>query len=143
VVREGVGVLEGDGLAGLERATALDDAVVEADALELGRVDQLRGREVAAGDVDVVDGAPPAADVDDAHGVGRDAAGQRVGAALVHRHVLPGAPVRPHSSRRRDSERRGCDDLHVTTTGVVHARRRRLLRGQRQMASRSSSSSSW
>lgn len=97
LVGEGVGVLEGDGLAGLERASALDDAVVEADALELGRVDELRGGEVAAGDVDVVDGAPAAADVDDVHGVGRDAAGQRVGAALVHLHVLPRATVRPHS----------------------------------------------
>lgn len=89
LVGEGVGVLEGDGLAGLQRATALDDAVVEADALELGRVDELRGGEVAAGDVHVVHGASSAAYVDDLHGVGRDAAGQRVGAALVHHHVLP------------------------------------------------------
>jgi len=74
-VHEGVGIREAQRLAVLERLAAIDDAIVEGDALEAVGVHQQSRRKPATEDVDVGRGTVGHAVVHDLHGVPRNAGG--------------------------------------------------------------------
>ena len=97
-----VGVIEGDCLARPQGAAAPDDAVADGQAPEVAGVDEPRGPELAAGDVDVAHGAGQAG-VGDGHAVARHAARppRRLGlrhhqGALVRRRRPPPLLLRRH-----------------------------------------------
>lgn len=86
-VTEGVGVLEGECSAVKKRLAAVDQTVVEAEALEDARVDEAGGAEPPAAEVDAGDVAPGHADVHDLHRVRRYSVGQRLRRSLAHHYV--------------------------------------------------------
>ena len=95
--------MKGDHLASCDGPAIVDEAIVETQAAEGGRVDELRVGEVPTGEVDVADGAVEAA-VADLHAVGRHAGVQARRGALVHRHELLRlrAAAHVHPPRRAD-----------------------------------------
>ena len=93
VILELVGVVEGDGLARPHGAASPDDAVADGQAPEVAGVDEPRGPELAAGDVEVAHGAGQAG-VGDGHAVARHAARPPRRLGLRHHHGVQGALVR-------------------------------------------------
>lgn len=73
LVREGVGILEGDGGAGFKGAAAVEEAVVVGEALESLGIDESDGGEPAAVEMDSGNGTPGDARVHDGGTVEWDA----------------------------------------------------------------------
>lgn len=98
-VGKGVGILKRQRSAICEGPTAVDEAVVVAEALEDPRVDEAGGAEPAAADVDAGDITAGDADVHNLNCVGGDAAGEGRCGALVDHNVSLGAFLPPDSVR--------------------------------------------
>ena len=92
--------MEGDHIAGSDGPAVVDEAVVEAQAAEGGRVDELCVGEVATREVDAAHSTVEAS-VGDLHAVDGHAGGQARRGALGHRHELLRirAPAHVHPPR--------------------------------------------
>lgn len=95
-VAVGIGVLEGEALAGGEGCAIVDETVVEAEAAEEEGVYEAGRAEPAAPHVDVRHRAPRRARVQDLHRVRRDPIWQRRRRPLVQQDVVLGAFLLPH-----------------------------------------------
>lgn len=95
-VPEGVSVLEGERPTVKQRLAIVDDAVVEAEALEDVGVDEAGWAEPAAAEVDGGDVAAGDARVHDLHRVRRDPVRQRLRRTLADHYVRLGTFVAPY-----------------------------------------------
>lgn len=90
-VLEGIGVVEGEALAGVQGLPGVHDAVVEGEALEELRIDERGGGEPAARNVDVPHGAASEAKIEDLDRERRNSVRQRPRFPLENGDVVHGA----------------------------------------------------